>query len=541
MTAPPVVLFAYNRPELLERVLAPLRAARVPRLYAFSDGPRTAAAAPAVAQVRSILRAIDWVDVELVAHEANQGIASSVLNGVNSVLSRHDRAVVLEDDIELAPGAYEWMAAALERYADDGRVMSVSAWTHPRITPAGLNGQPFFSMRASCWGWATWARAWNGMLDRTAVEMLAAAERAGVPRDTYGHDVVAHADPAYEHWDARLIAHHMAYRGLALHPAESHARHLGWGPVATHQTNRDIWDADLATRAVIPVKWPEPVEHPQTAALWRRAAAAERQGRMQRIGRAILRRASRAGTIACNAPLVAWAALGWAMLSMLRRLPFDDSRNAALPPVRVYWADFLAAHKPDVRRYAAEIGTTSTVMGVGGAAVTRADAIDVASGPGVTVVADLQRAWNVADGQYDVFVNQFSMHMIEDDLAALYHSVRILKPGGVLLANFPCVSSYPWDGVSYGGEAVRVQRWYTPAGVWRMISALRLDGSATVECYGSTFGMLAYAAGVPASAVPRAWLHGREPGVPMLVCVRIERPLDWRPAYVPPRPQGDQR
>ena len=56
----PIILFAYARPDHMRRTLDGLRANQVPLIYAFSDGPRTPDKAPAVAEVRQVLRAIDW-------------------------------------------------------------------------------------------------------------------------------------------------------------------------------------------------------------------------------------------------------------------------------------------------------------------------------------------------------------------------------------------------------------------------------------------------------------------------------------------------
>ena len=61
----PVVVFAYNRPVHLQRTLDALAACRLAdacEVHAFADGPRTEAAAPAVADVRAVL-----------AHEATRG------------------------------------------------------------------------------------------------------------------------------------------------------------------------------------------------------------------------------------------------------------------------------------------------------------------------------------------------------------------------------------------------------------------------------------------------------------------------------------
>ena len=70
--------------------------------------------------------------------------------------------------------------------------------------------------------------------------------------------------------------------------------------------------------------------------------------------------------------------------------------------------------------------------------------------PEVTVVADLTQADDDPTDTYDCFVNQFTMHLIYDLESALYHSIRLLKPGGTLLVNFPASSTCSLGGWTWG-------------------------------------------------------------------------------------------
>src|SRR5262249_41077283 len=130
-------------------------------------------------------------------------------------------------------------------------------------------------------------------------------------------------------------------------------------------------------------------------------------------------------------------------LQFRRLKPLGNGRQSGTPIVRYYWHRYLQEHRLDVHGTALEIGTTSTIRRLGGNGLICADAIDLSvHTPEVTVVADLSRADHVPSDRYDCFVNQFTMHLIYDAEAALYHSIRILKPGGVLLVNFSCVDYY---------------------------------------------------------------------------------------------------
>ena len=121
----PVVLFAYARPDHLARVLECLRENHVPRIEAFADGAKGAADAARVAEVRAMLRAIDWCEVRLTERTENLGLGRNVLAGVSDVAARHPAFVVWEDDLICVPGTYAWVCAALRNYADEVRVMSL--------------------------------------------------------------------------------------------------------------------------------------------------------------------------------------------------------------------------------------------------------------------------------------------------------------------------------------------------------------------------------------------------------------------------------
>lgn len=222
--------------------------------------------------------------------------------------------------------------------------------------------------------------------------------------------------------------------------------------------------------------------------------------------------------------------------------PLEESGLAGTHPVRHYWSEFLKAHASDVRGEVLEIGETAVTRGIGGAAVTRAVALDVVPGPGIGVVTDLQRAWNVPDASFDAFLIPFTLHLLEDDRAALYHAVRMVRPGGVVLANFPCVSSHPPDGLPYPpGARSYVQRWYAPAGVRRLLDSLDLGANATIETFGNPLGLLAYAHGLSTNVLAARWLNRADRATPVLVCARIVRPRDWpsrSAAGMPRRPEG---
>ncbi len=243
----------------------------MPVIYAFSDGPKTPDKASAVESVRAMLREIDWCEVILCERTENLGLGRSILAGVTQVLETHDSVIVFEDDLVCVPGTYQYLSTALGRYQNDGRVMSVTGWTHPRVTPSNVRDLPYFDGRAECWVWGTWSRAWQGM-DVDARTLMDQCAARGIDIHKYGADLVTMAQAELEKniWAVRLLYLHILKGCLCLRPPWSMVEHIGFDADATN-ASEEWWlrNATLKPVPKIPAQWPEAVENPDCARLHR--------------------------------------------------------------------------------------------------------------------------------------------------------------------------------------------------------------------------------------------------------------------------------
>lgn len=248
----------------------------------------------------------------------------------------------------------------------------------------------------------------------------------------------------------------------------------------------------------------------------------------------------------------------WPLIRHLRTLrfrrlkPVAGGRSAGISPIRYYWTDFLLRHRDDIRGQVLEIGETTTVRLFGAERITAAHALDVgAHSPEVKVVADLSRAGHVPGEQYDCFVNQFTTAVIYDIRSALYHAVRLLKPGGVLLINFWCVDYYLHRGLDMGtGEPMYMHHWFTPIQVHQLLHELSLTPQDyEISIYGNLLTRMAFLLNLPAQEFTPAELDHQDPGQPLLICARIVRPAAWNPeppaaetpAWLPANPPAQMR
>ncbi len=296
----PIILFTYARPDHLRRTLDCLQANKVQLIYAYSDAPRTPDKASAVTEVRAMLRGIDWCKVVLCERETNMGLGKSIRAGVTEVLSKHDAAIIFEDDLICVPGTYSYLCAALEHYKNDPRVMSVTGWTHPLLTPKNVTNKPYFDGRAECWVWGTWPRAWKGM-EIDAKTLMEKCEAQGMDIYKYGADLVHMANEELQRniWAVRLLYWHIFNRGLCLRPPWSMVEHIGFDAQATNAKN-ELWikNPPLQPAPPIPIQWPEPIENPDCGSLHQKVCGSRPKppSPLYDLGRRVLSKAKRVMT-----------------------------------------------------------------------------------------------------------------------------------------------------------------------------------------------------------------------------------------------------
>ena len=161
MDNPPCVIFAFNRPDKLTRVLRALKKQDVERLILFVDGSRNDTDFKQVEQCRAIASEVDWVAKELHFWEENHGL-SGLADNISIVMKRFPSAVFIEDDCLPMPGFYAFMRKALELYQGEERVFSIGGYQP--IRSVYFRGYPYSVIscaRFTCWGWATWQDRWE--------------------------------------------------------------------------------------------------------------------------------------------------------------------------------------------------------------------------------------------------------------------------------------------------------------------------------------------------------------------------------------------
>ena len=241
----PVALFVYRRHEQLRRTLACLRDSRIEQLYVFSDGPRDAAAEDDVATVRELVSGLDWIEPVTFAQTANLGLSESIRSGLDRLFKSHDAAVVVEDDVCVAPEFYDYACRALAHYAGAGRVAGITGLRYP-FSRRALDDYPFdvfLSPRFSSWAWATWKDRWERFVfDHGALRAQLAArsdlrpERAGADMRWMIEQAVVE-ESLTGAWDVSCAANMLLHDQYFVTPTWNMVENSGLLE-GTHQTGR---------------------------------------------------------------------------------------------------------------------------------------------------------------------------------------------------------------------------------------------------------------------------------------------------------------
>jgi len=210
-----------------------------------------------------------------------------------------------------------------------------------------------------------------------------------------------------------------------------------------------------------------------------------------------------------------------AWLGTLRRLtPLSKEWgfDRGTPVDRHYIERFLAEHAADIRGRVLEV-KDSTYTNRFGTAVTRRDVLDInASNPLATIVADLSTAVDVPSASFDCILLTQTLQFIFDTPAALAHTCRLLRPGGVLLATVPGISRI---APRYG---LKTDYWrFTPASCTALFEKAFGAEQVQVRACGNVLTSIAFLTGMAREELSARELDASDGDFPLILTIRAVR------------------
>jgi hypothetical protein len=240
----PVALFIYNRLWHTEQTVSALASnllADQTDLIIFSDGPKGDSNASQVQEVRDYVKTIrGFKSIEIIESDINKGLAKSIISGVCRTLERHEKIVIVEDDMITSPFFLSYMNRALDLYENNAEVISIHGYVYPvsQALP-----ETFFLKGADCWGWATWRRGWE-LFNPDGEFLLKELKRKKLTKkfDFYGaypftRMLKKQISGKNDSWAIRWYASAFLQNKLTLYPGTSLVQNIGNDTSGTHS-----WD-----------------------------------------------------------------------------------------------------------------------------------------------------------------------------------------------------------------------------------------------------------------------------------------------------------
>lgn len=155
----PLLIIAFNRPDLLSILLGHLSCHRFSSIYFAVDGPRNAEESILVKTVQDKVNSFSaYNEKYTLFRNYNAGLRKGVSEAINWFFHYNKYGMILEDDCIPNSDFFEFCNLGLEKYENDLRVGMITGTNYFSDLDSY---SPFLSSYPSIWGWATWASRWK--------------------------------------------------------------------------------------------------------------------------------------------------------------------------------------------------------------------------------------------------------------------------------------------------------------------------------------------------------------------------------------------
>lgn len=246
----PIIIFGYNRADMLKKLLESLEKNRdldKMILYIFLDIPgkkhyrrNQYLSQRVIAYVNDYKKSSKFKKVTVKIAEEHKGLANSIIQGVTEVIRKHGRAIILEDDLLVSNDFLDYMQRALEFYKKDKKIWSISAHCPAMESLASYQPDVFIAPRAESLGWGTWRNRWDHMDWALASYKKFRKDLMGRILFNLGGNDLCKAlerqmtDPEYDSWAIRWSYQQFRERKYTVYPKESRVVHCGNDSRSTH-------------------------------------------------------------------------------------------------------------------------------------------------------------------------------------------------------------------------------------------------------------------------------------------------------------------
>ena len=240
----PLVIFGFNRPDYIKELLKSTDEIYFEKIYFILDGPRKereneCELVRATAQAMRSFKRANFI--EFVAAESNMGCKRRIFSALNSLFSREEELIVLEDDCIPSKDFFIFCESALEKYRneEDVALVSGSNLLADLVKMHSTEGKSIF---INCWGWAGWGSKTLPLLSESIYvadveeQLRYSSTFNSLPRHirTYWKQVFKNAIMSNTVWDFYLQLSMFRQEKYSVFPRVNLVNNIGFDERATH-------------------------------------------------------------------------------------------------------------------------------------------------------------------------------------------------------------------------------------------------------------------------------------------------------------------
>ena len=263
----PVLLLAFNRPDLTAKVFGKIREVQPDKLYVAVDAPRDGRPDDVENSnaVKKIVENVDWsCETHYLYQEKNLGCSRSGVTAWNWIFQTEDRMIFVEDDGLGCPDAFFFIEEMLEKYKDDNRVAYVGSVNYgPKYGEASY----FFSRYpAATYLMGTWKRVQN--LYEYDLESYESEKKKKSFRDTFhtnaewrvlnqlfkGYKRSVRKNRRLNTYDIQMLYLSYKYNMVSIYPNNNLCSNIGLLQGANNSVSEDSnFYKEYANRKIVPL------------------------------------------------------------------------------------------------------------------------------------------------------------------------------------------------------------------------------------------------------------------------------------------------
>ena len=251
MNFSPIIIFVYNRLHHLDTLFNSLQKNdlfKKSKVIVFSDGAKNQIDKEKIDKVRELLKKrLIPQNSEIIENNVNLGLSRNVIGGLNKTFQIYDRAIILEDDLELSPFFLNYMNDALNLYATSENVASISGYMYP-IEPKKFSNNYFFLKLIESWGWGTWKRAWN-IFENDSLQLKKKIDEKQLANEfnfesgiSYYKMLTDNINGLNDSWAVRWYASTFLKNMNTLFPSKSFVKNIGVDDSGQHCSYTTVYD-----------------------------------------------------------------------------------------------------------------------------------------------------------------------------------------------------------------------------------------------------------------------------------------------------------